>query len=504
MAKFKRYDYSQKVFIPIFLEDQLMPGTLEFVIHALVENRLDMSVFEARYNNDQTGRFAYDPKILLKVILLGYSRGLYSSRSIERACKENVIFMAMTCQTCPDHSTIAAFVSSAKDEIPSLFTDVLLVCEEENLLGGTFFALDGCKLPSNASIFKSGKISDLAKKKDSLQQKVQGLVKQQIAADQKDKDQMKPGDFFDQEKRHQQIEILQKKAERIEEWLEQNEAKIGRQGREIKSNITDNESGTMVSSHGTIQGYNGQVLVDDNHQVIVQAEVFGEGQDYNHLEPLIDGAKANMKGIGHGENYFEGTTLTADALYHSLKSLKKCKAEGIEAYIPDKNYRKRDPALKVKQGPGDRGIKRLKIDDFQHDEEGDIYKCPQGNILKRRAKSIYNGVMYHQYVADKGSCEGCEVKFRCISKSGKRKWLNVPVGRVPGSLAQEMIEKIDSAHGKKIYKRRFSIVEPIFGNIRSQKRLDRFTLRGKIKVNLQWLLYCMVHNIEKITNYGTA
>ncbi|HEA67661.1 MAG TPA: IS1182 family transposase, partial [Desulfobacterales bacterium] len=103
---------------------------------------------------------------------------------------------------------------------------------------------------------------------------------------------MKPGDFFDQEKRRQQIEILQKEAERIEEWLEQNEAKIGRQGREIKSNITDNESGTMVSSHGTIQGYNGQVLVDDSHQVIVQAEVFGEGQDCYHLEPLIDGAKA--------------------------------------------------------------------------------------------------------------------------------------------------------------------------------------------------------------------
>ena len=125
-----------------------MPGTLEFVIHALVENRMDMSVFDERYNNDQTGRYAYDPKILLKVILLGYSRGLNSSRPIERACKENVTFMALTCGTQPDHSTIAAFVSSMKDEIGPLFTDVLLVCEEEDLLGGTFFALDGCKIPS--------------------------------------------------------------------------------------------------------------------------------------------------------------------------------------------------------------------------------------------------------------------------------------------------------------------------------------------------------------------
>ncbi|HEA66521.1 MAG TPA: hypothetical protein ENI07_06845 [Desulfobacterales bacterium] len=260
----------------------------------------------------------------------------------------------------------------------------------------------------------------------------------------------------------------------------------------------------MVSSHGTIQGYNGQVLVDDSHQVIVQAEVFGEGQDCYHLEPLIDGAKATMKAICHGEDYFEGTTLTADALYHSSKSLKKCKAEGIDAYIPDKNFRKRAPGLKVKQRHGDRGIKRLNIDDFQHDEDGDVYKCPQGNILKRRAKSMYDGVLYHQYVADEGSCEGCEVKFRCIIKGGKRKWLNVPVSRVPGNITKAMIEKIDTAHGQKIYKRRFSIVEPVFGNIRSQKRLDRFTLRGKIKVNIQWLLYCMVHNIEKIMKYATA
>ena len=70
MAKFKRYDYSQKVFIPISLEEQLVPGTLEFAIHTLVENRLDMSVFEDRYNNDHTGRSAYDPKILLKIILI--------------------------------------------------------------------------------------------------------------------------------------------------------------------------------------------------------------------------------------------------------------------------------------------------------------------------------------------------------------------------------------------------------------------------------------------------
>ena len=145
MARYRTYDYSQRVLIPVSLEDQLMPGTLEFAIHTLVETRIDMSVFDHRYNNDETGRWAYDPKILLKVVLLAYSRGLTSSRKIECACWENITFMALSCGQYPDHSTIASFVSSMKVEILPLLRDVLLVCEEMKLLGGTVFALDGCK-----------------------------------------------------------------------------------------------------------------------------------------------------------------------------------------------------------------------------------------------------------------------------------------------------------------------------------------------------------------------
>ena len=85
MAKYKPYDYSQSLLVPVFLQEQLMPGTLEFAIHTLVEGRMDLSVFDDKYQNDETGRRAYDPKVLLKAVLLAYSRGLISSRQIERA-----------------------------------------------------------------------------------------------------------------------------------------------------------------------------------------------------------------------------------------------------------------------------------------------------------------------------------------------------------------------------------------------------------------------------------
>lgn len=188
MARYKKYDYKQMVLLPISLEEQIVPGTLEFAIHTVVESKMDLSVFDEKFNNDETGRLAYDPKILLKVVLLGYARGLVSSRKIERACRENVVFMALSCGVKPDHSTIAVFVSSMKDEILPLFRNVLLVCEEMDLLGGRFFAQDGCKMPSNASKELSGTISDLVRKKEKIEERVKRLLEEQIAHDRGDND----------------------------------------------------------------------------------------------------------------------------------------------------------------------------------------------------------------------------------------------------------------------------------------------------------------------------
>jgi transposase len=183
MGKFKTYDYRQRVLLPVSLKDLLMPGILEFAIHTLVEKRLDMAIFQGKYRNDATGRAAYDPKILLKVVLLAYSRGLISSRKIEQACRENVVFIALACGQQPDHSTMAAFVSSMKAELLPLFRYVLLVCEGMNLLGGTMFVLDGCKLPSNEFKEWSGTFPELQKKKQKLGTRVVRLLEEQMQTD---------------------------------------------------------------------------------------------------------------------------------------------------------------------------------------------------------------------------------------------------------------------------------------------------------------------------------
>ena len=113
------------------------------------------------------------------------------------------------------------------------------------------------------------------------------------------------------------------------------------------------------------------------------------------------------------------------------------------------------------------------------------------------------GIILRRYMANEADCRDCKLRHRCLmGKKGKVRQLNVPIGHVPGNLTKEMAQKIDTEEGRNIYHQRIAIVEPVFANIRSTKRLDRFTLRTKIKVNIQWVLYCMVHNMEKIANYG--
>src|SRR5512139_225228 len=407
MAKYRPYDYSQRVMIPVSLKDQLMPGTLEFAIHTLVEDRMDLSVFEDRYNNDETGRWAYDPKVLLKVVLFAYSRGLISSRKMERACRENITFMALTCGQCPDHSTIAAFVSSMRDEILPLFRDVLLVCEESHLLGGTLFALDGSKVPSNASKEWSGKISDLRRKKEKIEKRVKALLRQQVEVDRRGEEGKTGVDelLLDRTK---QIDKLRKNAKRLGKFLKRHGVRLGRNGKEVKSNVTDNEWATMMTSHGTIQGYNGQALVDSKHQIIVHAEAFGEGQDHYHIAPMIVGAKENMEALGYEGDYFEGKKLVADSNYSSPANLSQCKEEHLDAYIPEIRFRTRDPRFATQERWKSRRTKRFILEDFRYQEETDEYVCPNGKVLRARAKkAIVNDVIYKRYVANRDDCSNC-------------------------------------------------------------------------------------------------
>jgi hypothetical protein len=148
---------------------------------------------------------------------------------------------------------------------------------------------------------------------------------------------------------------------------------------------------------------------------------------------------------------------------------------------------------------------RLTLADFLYQEEKDEYRCPKGRVFRLRAKRIIqDGTIYRRYSHEGEGCKGCELKHRCVKgkRAKKRSNLMVPVGSVVRHKSKAMAEKVESEKGRRIYYQRMAIAEPVFANLRIMKALHPFTLRGKIKVNIQWLLYCMVHNIGKILNSG--
>jgi Transposase DDE domain len=262
----------------------------------------------------------------------------------------------------------------------------------------------------------------------------------------------------------------------------------------------------MQTAHGVIQGDNGQALVDAKHQVIVHAEAFGNGQDYGHVAPMVAGAKANLQAIGLPEAYVEGTILSADSNYHSEANLQQCAQATLDAYIPDPHFRQRDPRFATQERHKLPTEEKFTLADFTSDNVQDCYTCPQGHVLKLDARGHQIGNhIYRRYEASEADCMACPRRAKCLQTAEpRRKHLAVWVENAKGTLSQQMIAKSDTPEARKIYGLRLAIVEPVFANIRSQKRLDRFTLRGKTKVNIQWMLYCMVHNIEKIVNYGLA
>lgn len=514
MARYKEKDRKQDKLIIVSHTKQLEPGTLEHAIDYIVEELLDLSIFDKRYKNDDTGRRAIHPKTLLKIILLGYSRGMTSTRPIEQACRENITFMLLADFQTPDHSTIASFVSSIDREVKDLFTEVLMTCEAYGLLGGTHFSLDGMKLSSNASKEWSGKFRDLKKKHEALERKVEEAIKEHRETD---KLSGKKKDISLEKRREAKIRKLNQQAERIKRFLSENKPRKGSKGKEIQSNVTDNESAKLAAtSHGVLQGYNANAMVDEKHQVIVNAEAFGKGEDSSLMEPMLKGAKENLEAAGIKEP-LKDKTVSADTGYYSVKNLESCKEYCVDAYIPDPKFRKRDVRF-ADAGRHRRSVDKrherykskkrwFSVEDFNYDDETGKLICPAGHELYVRSRQYKNkGYKAIIYQAPKRACGGCDLRAKCLRKPDKTESRQVAIfyGKRPGSLTDQMKEKIDTPEGRKMYSKRLGIVEPVFGNIRANKGMDRFTLRGKTKVNIQWLLYCIVHNIEKICNYGSS
>jgi hypothetical protein len=258
------------------------------------------------------------------------------------------------------------------------------------------------------------------------------------------------------------------------------------------------------SVHGTyIQGYNGITIADSGNQVIVAAEAIGSGAESGCFPQMLDSLEANMKTITNKKKPLKKALLEGDTGYFSEENLQEAAKRKINVLIPDQQFRKRDSVFDGRERHKKTSSKKyFTVLDFIYNKEEDSFTCPAGETLPYKCTIEFKkrNTRGKQYRSKKSVCGNCPLIDKCIRKRTDKKsfrTLYVPDKKYEENLSEKMREKIDDPAYRELYSRRMQIIEPVFSNIAYCKGMNRFTLRTEKKVNTQWLLYCMVHNIWK-------
>lgn len=415
-----------------------------------VVDRLDVSALEARHKGG--GAPAYPPRMLLAVLLYAYSEGLRSSRKIERALQTNVEYMFLSGMSRPDYRTIARFRRENEAALCDLFVQVVRLCAQMGLVLMEHVAVDGTKIRADVSARETYRKDRLEKALASVEERIKTVLKEAEEADAQEDE--THGDTRGDEL-PEELKDAKRRQERLEKALEEMN-RIGH--RAIPA--TDLDARVMKTNDGNRASYNGQAVVDREHQVIVSAEVTQECTDNHQLPGMLEQAAENTGA------YPKETT--ADCGYHSVDTLAYIEQTGLDAYVPV------------------HGKKATKRDGCTYDAESDTYTSEAGEVLSYRGLDVKKGKTYRVYRGHRtGSLPFTELYVR---QDGQRQ--------------QRMQAKLESEAGKAVYRYRQQVVEPVFGHLKTRFGLRRFLLRGLSGARIEFLLACMAHNIDKIVRYA--
>jgi transposase len=220
------------------------------MLNEIINTKIDTGIFDLKYKNDLTGAKAIPPKTLLKLVIYGYYRGQKSSRGIWELSKNNITAKALTGDMIIHWTTIADFISKNSEEFKEMFVKVLAYCNELGLVGGETFAIDGLRLPSNASMSLTGKKEQLEKRLKAYRR----MAEKHLTGHQK-KDASGETDEETAKRFEKRQKKLNREIEKLSGFIENMEKKEGKRGQEIQSNVTDNESAIILGPSGYIQGY---------------------------------------------------------------------------------------------------------------------------------------------------------------------------------------------------------------------------------------------------------
>lgn len=458
----RAYCQNQSLLFPANLLDFIKNDDLCMVVDDVV-NSLDLSCLYHKVSSE--GNMAYHPKMMLKVLFYAYASGIFSSRNIAKALGENVTFIYLAAWQRPDFRTINNFRKNNLEEIEDLFVQIVHLCQQLKMVKLGHISIDSSKFKANAADRKTydrkrieremKRILDKAEKKDQQEDALYGCDK--------------TGDELPQQ--------IRDREQRIEQ-LKQIQQQLDDQDKE-KLNATDADAVFMKTTGGIKTSYNAQASVDEDVQVIVAADVTNEPNDKEQLLPMIEQTEQNTDACID--------IVTADCGYSTANNLEKLESLNIDAYIPDDTYQSRSRGKEV--SPFDK-------DNFIYDQTTDVFTCPEGKIVKFWHTRHYENGDYRVYRCVE--CSSCQHFGQCTkSKTGRSIWR-----RLVDKNIKQMRSKLDSESGKAIYAKRKHIVEPVFGHIKAVIGFTGFHLRGLKKVNAEFKLVAIAHNLKKISKYA--
>jgi transposase len=434
--RFVTGDREQGFLLPPDVRSWLPAGHLALFVIDAVE-QLDLQAFYGRYRADGWGRPAYDPAVMVALVIYAYARGVRSAREIERRCVEDVAFRVLAGNLCPDHATIARFRALHERALGELFGQVLGLCARAGLVSAGVVAVDSTKMAANASGLANRTFEELAR--EVLAEAAATDAAEDAVYGERRGDEL-PDDLLDPKTRRARIADLlgELAAEREAEAREREEMLARRTEHETRTgrrppgrppveqpkdsrvrkrvNVTDPDSRPVKTPRGFIQGYNAHAVVGE-HQIIVAADVTIGTRDQGHLEPLVMVAREQLDRIGARAP--DG--VVADAGYWSAGQIRSLRADGMTVLVPPDAHSRTDP---------------------------------------------------------------------------------LPFKR--GGLYQDMRERLKTDAGRALYRQRMTMIEPVFGQTKSNRRADRFQRRGHSAVRSEWRLITATHNLLKLWRAALA
>jgi transposase len=448
---FIRPNRDQLLLMPPALQDWLPPDDLAYFLLDAVD-QFDLTPFYAAYRVDGVGQAAFQPHMMVALLLYAYCLGVRSSRQIERLCQRDVAFRVVAGNLGPDHATVARFRQRHTEALKGLFTDILRLCQEAGLVKVGLVALDGTKVAADAAL-------EANRTYESIRAEVETMLNEAESKDIEEDRLHGPehrGDELPEALRDRRgrLERLKRCRERLEREadaaaaeharkLEERAAKEAATGQklrgrkpksvletpepEAKANVTDPDSRIMKTRQGYVQGYNAQAAATAD-QIIVAAEVTPDENDVGQLHPMLAAAANELRAAGVEQSV--GAVLV-DAGYCSEENLQQADPEGPELFVATrKDWKQRE---QMRQG-------------------------------------------------------------------------SPPRGRIPGHLSprERMDRKLLTKRGRRLYKQRGQIIEPVFGQTKACRGIDRFQRRGLANCQSEWKVICGTHNLLKLWRSGKA